>query len=394
MATAVRNVELSAGPPAALRDLSGYRSCMLVFRWRGAVIGRAFVPVTDAGLPAAAITAAAKQHLMPDAVRTWIEDVLEFDERGESGGSAFSAAVAICTRERPDDLDRTLQSVTALDPAPREILVIDNAPATTRTKEVAARFPAVQYVAEPGRGLNRARNRALREATTDIVAFTDDDAAPEAGWLGALLVNFQDPRVMCVTGLTLPHELETPAQELFEEHCSFVRGFARRVFNGRIDNPLLVARAGAGANMAVRASLGKDVGLFDERLDAGTRAMSGGDHEMFTRILSAGYRLVYEPHAVSWHRHRRTLEEVEQVVRGYGTGVYAMWTGLLVEKHNLGVLRLAWNWFRWDHLPLLRSVSRMRELSARDRLRKAELRGCFAGPGAWLSERRVGRTPS
>jgi hypothetical protein len=166
------------------------------------------------------------------------------------------------------------------------------------------------------------------------------------------------------------------------------------VFNGRIDNPLLVARAGAGANMAVRASLGKDVGLFDERLDAGTRAMSGGDHEMFTRILSAGYRLVYEPHAVSWHRHRRTLEEVEQVVRGYGTGVYAMWTGLLVEKHNLGVLRLAWNWFRWDHLPLLRSVSRMRELSARDRLRKAELRGCFAGPGAWLSERRVGRTPS
>jgi hypothetical protein len=71
-----------------------------------------------------------------------------------------------------------------------------------------------------------------------------------------------------------------------------------------------------------------------------------------------------------------------------------MWTGLLVEKHNLGVLRLAWNWFRWDHLPLLRSVSRMRELSARDRLRKAELLGCFAGPGAWLSERRVGRTPS
>jgi hypothetical protein len=196
---------------------------------------------------------------------------------------------------------------------------------------------------------------------------------------------------MCVTGLTLPCELETPAQEEFEEHCSFVRGFARRVFNGRIDNPLLVARAGAGANMAVRASLGDAVGLFDDRLDAGTPTMSGGDHEMFTRILAAGYRIVYEPQAVNRHRHRRTMEEVERVVRGYGIGVYAMWTGLLLEKRNLGVLRLAWNWFRWDHLPVISSPSRMRSVAARDRLRRAELRGCLAGPAAWLSSRRLRR---
>ena len=391
MATAVRDVELSTGP-AAIRDTADYSRCMLVFRWRGVVIGRAFVPVTDAGLSAAEITDAAKQHLTSDAVRTWIEDVLEFDERGARGRPALAASVAICTRERPEDLDRTLRAVTSLDPPPRETLVVDNAPATARTREVTSRFPGVRYVVEPARGLNRARNRALSEATGDILAFTDDDAAPEPEWLGALLQNFQDPRVMCVTGLTLPRELETPAQELFEEHCSFVRGFARRVFNGRVDNPLLVSRAGAGANMAVRTSVGKHVGFFDERLDAGTPAMSGGDHEMFTRILSAGFRLVYEPQAVNWHRHRRTMEELEQVVRGYGTGVYAMWTGLLIEKHNLGVLRLAWNWFLWDHLPLLRSISRMRALSARDRLRSAELRGCLAGPSAWLSARRLRRT--
>jgi len=390
MATAVRNVELSAAVPA-VRDVADYRKCMLVFRWRGVVIGRAFVPVTSAGLSAAEVTDVAKRHLTPDAVRTWIEDILEFDERGERNRALPSGAVAICTRERPDDLERTLGAVQALDPPPREILVIDNAPTTLRTKQVASHFPGVRYIVEPRVGLNRARNRALNEATADVVAFTDDDAAPEPDWLRALLANFQDPRVMCVAGLTLPSELETPAQELFEEHCSFVRGFVRRVFNGRIDNPLLVSRAGAGANMAVRASLEKTVGRFDERLDAGTPTMSGGDHEIFTRILAAGYRLVYEPQAVNWHRHRRTLEEVERVVRGYGTGVYAMWTGLLLEKRDLGVLRLAWNWFRWDHLPLLRSPSRMRSTSPRDRLRMMELRGCLAGPAAWLSARRLRR---
>src|SRR6185369_2746622 len=38
----------------------------------------------------------------------------------------------------------------------------------------------------------------------EIVAFTDDDAVPEPGWLANLLRNFADPRVKCATGLTLP----------------------------------------------------------------------------------------------------------------------------------------------------------------------------------------------
>jgi GT2 family glycosyltransferase len=392
MATAIRSIEL-ASRVDDVRDLTSYDRCMLLFRWRGRAVGRAFVSVPAGGLSSDDITAIAYRHLDGAAVRTWVEDVLQFDERGEAA-AVSEATVAICTRERPEDLARTLAAVSALTPAPREVLVIDNAPVTTRTKSVATSFANVRYVVESRQGLDRARNRALREATSDIVAFTDDDAAPEPAWLSALLVNFRDPRVLCVTGLTLPFELETPAQELFEEHSPFARGFSRRVFNGRIDNPLIVSRVGAGANMAVRRSLPETVGWFDERLDAGTPTMSGGDHEMFTRILRSGFRIVYEPKAVSWHRHRRSIEELEQVVRGYGTGVYAMWTGLLVERHDLGVLRLAWQWFKWDHLPILRSPSRLRAESGRDRLRRLELRGCLAGPFAWWSARRAGRQTS
>ena len=73
----------------------------------------------------------------------------------------------------------------------------------------------------------------LRDARGDVVAFTDDDAVPEREWLGGLMPNFQSPRVVCVTGLTLPLALDTEAQELFETHCTFVRGFRRRVFDGQ-----------------------------------------------------------------------------------------------------------------------------------------------------------------
>ena len=62
----------------------------------------------------------------------------------------------------------------------------------------------------------------------EIVAFCDDDAAPDPEWLRALAANFTAPRTICVTGLTLPLELETPAQEWFEQTNSFSRGYRQR----------------------------------------------------------------------------------------------------------------------------------------------------------------------
>ena len=237
-----------------------------------------------------------------------------------------------------------------------------------------------------------ARNRALRDATGDVVAFTDDDATPEPEWLDALLLNFGDPRVQCVTGLTLPIELETAAQELFEAVSPFGRGFRRRVFDGQHDNPLEVGQVGAGANMAIRRRVIADVGPFDERLDGGTPTRSGGDHEMFVRILAAGHRICYDPAAVSWHRHRRTMEELSDTLYGYGVGVYAMWTKLLLERRELGVSRLAWSWFRAAHLPEIRRLLRRYPETPTSALVRAELRGCLRGPAAWFAAKRLRST--
>jgi GT2 family glycosyltransferase len=286
-------------------------------------------------------------------------------------------------------LQRALQAVTALNGHQHDLLVVDNAPSSDATRRVVQDFPRIRYVCEPTRGLNAARNRALLESRGEVVAFTDDDARPEPGWLDALLANFSDPRTLCVTGLTLPSELETPAQELFEEHCSFVRGFRRHVFDGQRDNALAVGPVGAGANMALRRSVVAKVGGFDERLDGGTPTRSGGDHEMFARILGAGYRIVYDPAAVSWHRHRREHDQLLATVYGYGVGVYAMWTGMLLERRELGALKLAWSWFRHGQLPVLVRGLRRGHTDARAELVRAELRGCLHGPRAWFASRRA-----
>src|SRR5262249_31800610 len=200
--------------------------------------------------------------------------------------------------------------------------------------------------------------------------------------------NFQDPLTLCVTGLTMPLELETAAQEWFERYNPFGKGFRRVVFKGAETNPLLVGRVGAGANMALRRTASGLVGFFDEAVDAGTPTRSGGDHEMFSRILAAGFNIVYDPAALSWHRHRRTWEEVRQAVHGYGVGVYAWMTRRLVVDREFGVIKPLWGWFRNQQLPALINLLLRRPGSTPRDLLLAELRGCLAGPRAYFTSRK------
>lgn len=308
-----------------------------------------------------------------------------------AAGPALSATAAICTRERPDDLMRALAALAALDP-PAPVLVIDNCPATDQTRRVVERFAGVRYVMEPAKGLDNARNRALREAQTEIVAFIDDDAVADRHWLSAILRPFADPEVGCVTGLTMPYELENAAQEEFERLAGFSkRGFLRRHFRMPRTHPLATGSIGAGANMAVRRSIIGRIGLFDPALDAGTPTQSGGDHEFFTRVLRAGYAIVYEPAALNWHRHRRTPDEVLKAVHGYGVGVYAGWTRLLLVDGEWGVLRRAVGWALYEQIPnLLRSLLRPGSAPPRAVV-LAEIRGCLKGPAAYLRSRRIAR---
>lgn len=384
MATAVLDLDID-GLPSNVTVPGKYQQALVVVRRRRRPVAQVYVPVHDGALDMEGCRRAIADATAPRRGQWAVDDYL-----GSAPATVTppAATVAICTRERPEDLTRALTAVTALRPAPLEILIVDNNPSTEHTRNVAARFAGVRYIREDAPGLDAARNRALRQATAPIVAFTDDDAAPEPEWLEHLLRPFEDPRVLCACGLTLPLELETAAQEWFERYSPFGRGFERRVFDGIHHDPLAVARIGAGANMALRRSVLADVGPFDEALDAGTAAKSGGDHEMFGRILSAGYRIVYEPRAVSRHRHRRTWEELQSTLHGYGVGVYAVWTRRLWYEREPGVLRHASRWLTGSQLPHLWRAIRRRPGAVPIDLLLAELRGCMAGPAAYVRARR------
>jgi GT2 family glycosyltransferase len=389
MPTAVLDLDLANFPNTDI-DLPTYTKAFILIRYKGLPIGKTQITISEK-----LSIKSCYDQLMAAVEKNywehWINDYLDWDERRVRNSPQLKATIAICTRNRTDDLAKCLHALSKLPDDGQEILVIDNCPSDNSTALLVETFPQVRYVLEPNPGLDNARNRALLEAKNEVVAFIDDDAVPDGSWLRALIANFNSANVMCVTGLTMPLELETEAQEQFERYSSFSKGFRRKVFTFRTCNPVATGSVGAGANMAFRKSVMQKVGLFDEGLDAGTPTHSGGDHEMFMRILMAGYHIVYDPAALNWHRHRRTKEELRQVIYGYGVGVYSIFTHHLVTNYEFSVLGLAFRWFWKTQFPKLRKALLKKHGAPPLELITAELRGCIAGPSAYLKSRKKTR---
>ena len=386
MATAILDLEISKLPPEIEVD-ERYSKALVLIRLHGNPIGQATLAAVGGRIGGNELRETLMNAVGDNLWKNCLYDALEWDERGPVQAVPI-ATVVVCTRDRPEDLQRCLEAFMRMPDDGQEYLVIDNCPAGDSTMELVKNYPKVRYIREDVPGSSAARNRALREAKHDFVAFTDDDAAPDPNWLRSLLQNFSDPRVMCVTGLVMPLELETEAQEWFERYSPHGRGFYRAVFDGAKDNPLIVATVGVSASMALRKSSIDFIGVFDEDLGAGTPTVGGEDCELFARILRSGYRIVYEPRALSWHRHRRTWEELQKTLQGYGIGVYAFWTRMFLVNREFSVPLLAWGWFRYKQLPELVASLRKQPNSIPSDLLLAQLRGCISGPMAYFTSRK------
>lgn len=305
-------------------------------RLRGRPVATVLTTVPDGADPADVLTAAFRAQYEGRAQRP--------PGAGSSGAGPPRTTVVVATRERADRLGGALDSLLAQDHPDFRLVVVDNAPVTTATRDlVEGRYAGrVTYVHEPVPGLAVAHNRGVAASDSPVVAFTDDDVVADPHWLSALTAPFAaDPRTGCVTGLILPARLTTPAQVLLESHGGFAKGFAPRLYDPAAppaDEPLFPFTAGSfgsGANMAFRASALRAVGGFDPATGTGTPARGGDDLYAFVRILTAGHRLRYTPDALVWHHHRETWQDLRNQAYGYGAGLTAYLTALLCRRPSL-----------------------------------------------------------
>ncbi len=398
MATKVIELELTRPFPfLQYIDVAHYSKVQILVRKNNQPLGYAFIQLQEQG----------GEHLLEEKnLRTEIERQIPFQSNDVLNLVALeydwpTLTVAVCTRGRPQSLEKTLESLIKLDyPADKiDFLLVENVPTDNMIKDVVDQFPPFRRVIEMRPGINWARNCAIKAAQGEIIAFTDDDARVDSLWAKGLARHFSDPKVGCVTGLIVPAELETEAQIMFEEYGGFGKGFEKRHYSLELARtwdykklpkswqyfPLIAGHFGATANAALRKSIFEKTGFFDESLGPGTSSKGAGDSEMFYRIIRHNFTLIYEPQAIVWHYHRRDIPTLRRQIKSWGQGTYAFWTKAFLHDPPMRtkIIRAYPMWFfRRILWQIYRRKGKMRQLPV------AEMLGALQGTVTYFIARR------
>jgi GT2 family glycosyltransferase len=249
-------------------------------------------------------------------------------EHAAAGEGPIALSVIVCTYNRCRKLERSLRAIAssvARGNLAAEIVVVDNnsrdgTEAVVREFALSCPVP-VRRVVELSQGLSYARNRGIREAKGDIVAFTDDDCVVDPGWVAAIAKEFAEiPEIMVVGGRV---DLYTP-----EDRPVTIRPIDKRVRYTSTDQIYTYI---IGANMAFRRRLVERIGWFDPAL-AGSRGAGADDIDFIYRALRSGAGVIFVPDVKVLHDHgRRTDEQVRALERSYVKG-----RGAFYCKHALG----------------------------------------------------------
>lgn len=421
-------IELADNLPAleAASDPRGsiYHRALALVRLHGDPVGLIEVPLREGAITPdelgqvlwPAIRRRAARHLREDDESATIPSGLSLtgpavvvdgtprcvDRRRAFLKAADPVTVLIPSRERPERLRRCLESVLSCEfPLDKlSVIVVDNAPVTDATRQLVASYEDrvdIRYVREDLPGSASARNRGLKEVTTEIVLMTDDDVVVDSQWICEVARTFAEhPDAATVSGLIVPMELDTPAQIWFEQWGGFGRGLEQRIFDlaehWPEDEPLhpwTAGYLGNGNNFSFRTAAVKEIGGFDPALGNGTPALGGVDTEILLRTILNRHKIVYQPRAIVHHAHRADYEALRRQIFGYGSGLTALWLKTLFTNPSLSIdfarkipggLRFA-----------LSTSSEKNVLKKADyptELTRLELRGMVYGPIAYARSRR------
>ncbi len=173
-------------------------------------------------------------------------------------------SLIIASRDRPDHLRLCLNAVSRLAYPNFEIVVVAD-PAGLDAVAEAGLADRIKIVAFDEPNVSKARNLGIARSAGEILAFIDDDAVPEPGWLVHLVAPFAMPEVAAATGFVRGRDgisfqargqaidccarvtpLEVPATGLL-----VLAGDARRAISTM------------GTNCAFRREVFRDHGMFD-----------------------------------------------------------------------------------------------------------------------------------
>ena len=218
-----------------------------------------------------------------------------------------TVSIIIITRNRPVLLQYCLEHVLAQPYPYKEIIVVDSS-SNNESERVVAQYPEVLSVRLYGQRNNmpQARNEGINISSGEIIAFIDDDAIVEPGWLDALIDTYRDETVGAVGGRII---------QMPKPHCDLITDSP--ILSVRPSGRVIIENLGSfsteqvevdwllGCNMSFRRTVLELVGGFDPGY---TLTNTREDIDLSFRVKRAGWRVVFNPAMAVVHYSPRTSD--------------------------------------------------------------------------------------
>ncbi|MEQ4717739.1 glycosyltransferase family 2 protein [Nonomuraea sp. B19D2] len=222
-----------------------------------------------------------------------------------------SVVICVYTEERWEDIRQAVESVESQTrPAHELILVVDHNPDLhLKLKRAYPRAIVVDNTHE--QGLSGGKNTGVAMANGEIVAFLDDDAVADSGWLEALEEGFQVPGVVGVGGRTDPLWASGRRPRWFPDEFDWTVGCTYRGMPA-VRAPI---RNVMGGNAAFLRDVVSEVGGFHSGIGRSvqgrkSRPLGCEETEFCIRLSQRkpGSVMLFEPRAVIGHKVSRQRE--------------------------------------------------------------------------------------
>ena len=246
-------------------------------------------------------------------------------------------SVVIPTYNRAPVLARCLDALAEQNPAPDEVVVVDDG-STDATAGVLAGRDLVRVVRRENGGRAAAKNTGMEAARGDVVLFLDDDVLATPGLIGLHAAHHRsrpEPHEALLGHVTWAPEIEVTRHMHWLEHGGPL--FAYDEIDDREDVPWTMLYT---ANVSLKRE-------FLEPFDAELPIFE--DTEMAYRLKQRGLRLRYDPEALGWHLREETPERTERRMREVG--------------HAAALLHAKWPELREDPPPM-RAIGKVKAAGA------------------------------
>lgn len=210
-------------------------------------------------------------------------------------------SVVICayTEERWQHLVLAVESIQKQRVSPKEIIVVIdyNTALFERTRMY---IPGITVIENSGpKGISGARSTGVSEAQGTLIAWLDDDATAEPGWLENFWACCTDSMVLGVGGTVKPR-WESTRPSWFPEEFYWVLGCS---YQAAPPHPIEVRNLWAGC-MCVRREVFEAVGGFRSDIGHVGQYVLGGEETEFCIRAKQHYpqkKFLYEPQVSIYH---------------------------------------------------------------------------------------------